>query len=163
MSHFRNVKTLSDCLKENILLSNFPFYDILVVNYWICIQFSVLLSWALLKYEFLLFGFKKSIWMYACEIISKVKFKLFKNKKYWVSFTKLIYLILVYLVQFKLFYSFSVISGFKWKKKKRNTVSKRGNWSLNQKKKKNQLKRPDDYLASYSGCFPLSESRIIIQ
>lgn len=42
LSHFRNVKTLSDCLKENVfLLSNFPFYEIMEVNYWICIQFSV--------------------------------------------------------------------------------------------------------------------------
>lgn len=34
LSHFRNVKTLSDCLKENVfLLSNFPFYEIMEVNY----------------------------------------------------------------------------------------------------------------------------------
>lgn len=46
LSHFRNVKTLSDFLKENIfLLSIFPFYGIMEVNYWIYIQFSVLSYW----------------------------------------------------------------------------------------------------------------------
>lgn len=50
------------------------------------------------------------------------------------------------------------------KKKKKGTLFLKGVIGvLTKKKKKNQLKRPDDYLASYSGCFPLSESRIIIQ
>lgn len=49
------------------------------------------------------------------------------------------------------------------KKKKKGTLFLKGVIGVLTKKKKNQLKRPDDYLASYSGCFPLSESRIIIQ